>query len=163
MPHRSVIWVNKFSCQLSFGLSSVLGNIMIDVSEICVGLIYLRTFAGHVNNDLLLLLSASPVRGSHSGFPVSISCYLLHPHPSPQPLSCPLSSASINFLLGLSRLIIPGSSILSILSQYNTYPSSFLRTKPPSSCLSYFLAKHVNNYTECKTIVKGYNKLFQST
>ena len=73
------------------------------------------------------LLSASPVKGRHGGFQISICSYLLHPPPSLQPLPRPLT-ASINLLLGLPHFLFPGSSILSIVLQI--YPTYFLLTCP---------------------------------
>ena len=59
-----------------------------------------------------LLLSASPVRGHHSGFFIFNCSYLLHPPPSLQPFPCPLT-ASINPLFGLPPF--PLSFLCSIL------------------------------------------------
>ena len=43
------------------------------------------------NTSLLLLLSAFPIRGRHSGFSFSSFSYQLYPPPSLQPQPCPLS------------------------------------------------------------------------
>ena len=72
--------------------------------------------------EACLLLLASPVRSRYSGFSISIYFYLLHPPPSLQPLPCPLTT-SINLLLDLPRLLIPGSSILSIHWNHSLFRS----------------------------------------
>ena len=50
-----------------------------------------RYHTGHLNVDTILLLSAFPIRGRHSGFSFSSFSYQLYPPPSLQPQPCPLS------------------------------------------------------------------------
>ena len=104
--------------------------------HLCVSLrfrfVYLVGTVSHVrrkNIDVvtLLLLSASPVKGCHSGVPISIWSHLLHHHPH---FNHSLA-ASINLLLGLPHFLFPGNSILSIrLPIYRHTHHLFLRIYP---------------------------------
>ena len=85
----------------------------------------------HADSKLLIiLLSAAPVRGRHSGFAATFLFYCLHPPPSLQPLPCSqtLSHHIHKPHLDLLRFILPDSSIFSIFLPI--YQSSFLRTCP---------------------------------
>ena len=76
----------------------------------------------------LLLLSAFPIRGRHSGFSFYCCFYQLYPPPSLQPSAMSSFTTSINLLFGLPGFLFPGNSILGIL--FSIYPSPFLRRWP---------------------------------
>ena len=92
------------------------------------------------STDNLLLLSAFPIRGRHSGFSFSCCFYLLYPPLSLQHQPCPLSPHPSTSFFGLPCFFFPGNSILSILLPI--YSSSFLRRCPYR--LSCFLSKPSN-------------------
>ena len=105
----------------------------------------------------LRLLSASPIKGRHSGFSISIRSYLLHPPNSPmsfQPLPCPLSHSLHPYgcseilhpylLLGLPHflfsIIIILHPIYSLSFSVHVHTSSvlplvFFQTVPPALSL----------------------------
>ena len=106
------------------------------------------TYTTHIQH-ILLLLSAFPIRGRHSGFSISSYSYIFCILLSTSAMSS--FTTSINLLFGLPRFLVPGNFILSILLPLN--PSSFPRTCPYhlslASCPHHLSQSTHSQHTPC--------------